>query len=167
MFLVWWNNHEPGILVSFRAICFGNASLCTNLFMETLKSGLCVKLRLKPCGDFWVDGKCPQVVWERRRWESSDMELYRHGNKGEGGSGWLQGSRSNKQLLPRGSGGFCENWGSFSWAMLLKKTYAFNCVRFPAQILHFYTWLFQCPFGEMFFVLRLSLGWYYKNLGNY
>lgn len=37
------------------------------------------------------------------------MELYRHGNKGEGGRGWLQGSRSNKQLLLRGSGGFCEN----------------------------------------------------------
>lgn len=37
--------------------------------------------------------------------------------------------------------------------MLLKKTYPFNCVRFPAQISHFYTWQFQCPFGEMFFVL--------------
>lgn len=46
-----------------------------------------------------------------------------YGHKEEGGSRWLQGCRRNKQLLPRGTGWFCDNRGSSSWAVLLTGTY--------------------------------------------
>lgn len=46
-----------------------------------------------------------------------------YGHKEEGGSGCLQNSRRKKQLLPRVTGWFCENWGSSSWGVLLARTH--------------------------------------------